>query len=139
MTEHDNLAISGQIWDALNAHDIDKFTQFFAEDVVYQSDSFPQPIEGRQAYGEIMRMYVRAFPDLRFTIEQTLSSGDYVTTRWKSTGTHKGELMGIAPTGRPAQIHGINVGEFKNGKVVRQWTAWDSGALMRQLGVLPNA
>jgi steroid delta-isomerase-like uncharacterized protein len=83
-------------------------------------------------------MYVRAFPDLHFEIEQILASADYVITRWRATGTHGGELMGIPPTNRGAVTHGCTVTEVKNGKMAREWVYWDTGNLLRQLGVLPS-
>jgi len=82
-------------------------------------------------------MYMQAFPDLHFEIEQIFSSGDYVTLRWRATGTHRGELMGIPPTNRPAETHGCTVEEMRDGKMVREWVYWDTGNLLRQLGVLP--
>lgn len=140
MAQQDDLELSRDAWNALNAHDIDRFIQYFTEDVEYQSAALPHPIRGRGALGETMRAYIRGFPDLRFTIEQMLQSGEYVITRWKSTGTHKGEFMGIPPTGRAGgEIHGCNVGEIKDGKVTRLWSYWDSASLLRQLGVLPGA
>jgi len=83
-------------------------------------------------------MYVRAFPDLHIEIEQIFSSGDYVTLRWLATGTHGGELMGIAPTNRRAVTHGCTIDEIRDGKIVREWAYWDTGNLLRQLGVLPS-
>ncbi len=47
-----------------------------------------------------MQMYVSAFPDLHFDIDQIFGDGDFVATRWTATGTHRGELMGIKPTNR---------------------------------------
>jgi hypothetical protein len=45
----------------------------------------------------------------------------------------------IPPTGRHAETHGCTFGEIKNGKMVRQWIYWDTGHLLRQLGVMPGA
>src|SRR6266581_3106616 len=86
---------------------------------------------------EEMQMYLAAFPDLRFSIDQLLSSGDYAVTRYTATGTHRGDLMGIAPTNRRAETHGCTIVEIRNGKVARTWVYWDTGHLLRQLGVLP--
>jgi len=62
-------------------------------------------------------------------IDQIFGEGDFVATRWTATGTHRGELMGIKPTNRRTVTHG--------GKAVHDWIYWDTGHLMRQLGVLP--
>src|SRR5688572_8850833 len=82
MTPQNNSAISQQTWDALNAHDIEKFKELLAEDCVYQSDVLPEPVRGRDAIGGLMQMYIGAFPDLRFTVERMHESGDHVITEW---------------------------------------------------------
>ena len=83
-----------------------------------------------------MHLYLTAFPDLRFSIDQLLPSGDYAVTRYTATGTHRGDLMGIAPTNRRAETHGCTIAEIRNGKIVRSWAYWDTGHLLRQLGVM---
>jgi predicted ester cyclase len=55
------------------------------------------------------------------------------------SGTQRGELMGIKPTNRRTVTHGCSVGQIKNGKAVHDWIYWDTGHLLRQLGVLPAA
>ena len=134
MTPQNNSAISQQTWDALNAHDIEKFKELLAEDCVYQSDVLPEPVRGRDAIGGLMQMYIGAFPDLRFTVERMHESGDHVITEWHGVGTHKGEFMGIAPTGRRGPgVRGCTVVKITNGRIVEDRVYWDSGVLLRQL------
>ena len=85
-----------------------------------------------------MRVYVSAFPDLHFTLDETLADGDSVVTRWTATGTQRGILMGIPPTNRATVTRGCTVAHCKGGKVVHDWIYWDTGNLLRQLGVLPD-
>jgi len=139
MSENDNLAITRQAWAAWNAHDPDAWIKLLDEKQVTESDTIPQPIRGHEGARPFMQMYVKAFPDLHFSVDQMIARGDYVITRYTATGTHKGDLAGIPPTGRHAETHGCTVGEIKNGKIVRQWIYWDTGHLLRQLGVLPGA
>jgi predicted ester cyclase len=83
-------------------------------------------------------MYYAAFPDLRFTVEDQVAEGDKVVTRWSSEGTHKGELMGIAPTGKHAAgVTGISIDRYLDGKFVEGWANWDTLGLMQKLGVIP--
>jgi len=139
MSENDNLAIVRQSWDAWNAHDPDAWIKLLHETHVTESDTLPQPVRGHEGARAFIEMYIKAFPDLRFSIDQMIESGDYVITRYTATGTHKGDLAGIPPTGRHAETHGCVVAEIKNGRVLRQWLYWDSAHLRRQLGVLPSA
>lgn len=86
---------------------------------------------------ELIEGYRSAFPDLKITIEEQIAEGDLVATRWTGTGTHKGELMGIAPTGKETTVTGLTVEKFKSGKIVESWTNWDTLGLMQQLGAVP--
>jgi steroid delta-isomerase-like uncharacterized protein len=136
MLDQNNLLTTRKLCDAWNAHDAGRYAAMLDQSHVWESDTLPAPARGRQAAQEAMQMYVHAFPDLRFDIEQMLASGDHVVTRWRSTGHHRAELMGISPTNRRAEIHGCTVSEFKHGKVAHAWVYWDTGHLLRQLGAL---
>jgi predicted ester cyclase len=89
------------------------------ENHLVESDTVPEPVRGREPYRQFMVMYLRAFPDLHFTIDQMVASGDYVVTRYTATGTHRGELQSIPPTNRHAETHGCTVAEIRNGRTVR--------------------
>jgi steroid delta-isomerase-like uncharacterized protein len=137
MAQEDNQKITRAVFDAWNAHDLDGYVKLLDEKHVIESDTIPQPLTGHQAARQFMQIYVSAFPDLHFEIPQMLASGDFVVTRWTATGTHRGELMGIAATNRRTTTHGCSVTQYRNGKAIHDWVYWDSGNLLRQLGVLP--
>jgi len=74
-----------------------------------------------------------AFPDIHTIIEEQISEGDKVVTRWRSRATHQGELRGMAPTGEEVEINGIAIFRFSDeGKVVESWDSFDQLSLMRQ-------
>ena len=137
MPEQENLQIVRQLFEAWNAHDPDRLAALLDEGFVGESDTLPDSTRGREAEKQVLQMYTRAFPDLHFDIEQMIASQDYVVTRWRAIGTHRGELMGIPPTNRRAETHGCAVNELKKGKVIHGWIYWDTGTLLRQLGVMP--
>ena len=72
------------------------------------------------------------------TIEDLISEGDTVMARWSCHGTHKGDLNGIAPTGKPFTISGVSIARFVNGKMSEGHVNWDALGLMQQLGVVPQ-
>jgi predicted ester cyclase len=88
---------------------------------------------------ETCRMYRSAFPDVKPTFLGSYADGDTVVTHWRMTGTHRGALMGIEPTGTRCTVDGISIAKFKGGKLVEEWTQWDGLGLLRQLGVAPTA
>jgi steroid delta-isomerase-like uncharacterized protein len=94
---------------------------------------------GRDGFKRQIQMYRTAFPDLHITIEDIFQSGDEVALRWTARGTHRGDLMGLAPTGVQMTTTGISIDRHEDGKIVETWTIWDTLGLMRQLGAAPEA
>lgn len=135
MSEQENLGVSRKIFEAYNAHDAERYAALLDEGHVWETDTLPAPAKGREAARQTMQMYFDAFPDLHFDIDSMIASGNYVITRWRVTGTHRGEFMGIPPTNRKSEVHGCSVAEFRNGKATHAWVYWDTGHLLRQLGV----
>ncbi|HQR30422.1 MAG TPA: ester cyclase [Anaeromyxobacteraceae bacterium] len=96
------------------------------------------PVTGdadRSQEKENCRMYRKAFPDLKPAILASYAAGDVCVQHWRMTGTHQGELLGLAPMGARCTVEGITVDRFKGGRIVESWTQWDALGLMRQLGV----
>ncbi len=91
---------------------------------------------GPEAYNKLITLYTSAFPDLHFTLDEVIDAGDRVVVRWTASGTHKGELRGIAPTGKKFSLPGISIHSFSNGKVSELRVIWDALGMMQQLGVL---
>jgi predicted ester cyclase len=84
------------------------------------------------------QMYKTAFPDLQPIILSAYTDGEVCVTRWRMTGTHQNELMGLEPMGARCTVEGIAVDRFQGGKIVETWSQWDALGLMRQLGVAPT-
>ena len=108
------------------------------EDVVSYDPSEPEPVRGRDAYRAGVEMYLNAFSGLRTRIDDQVAEGDKVVTRWTITGRHEGDLSGIPPTGKDVEFTGIDIHRLKDGRIVEEWTHWDTLGLMRQLGVVPE-
>jgi predicted ester cyclase len=109
MSEQVNVQIARDGWDAWNAHDVNAWLKIIDEQHVWETDTLPAPLIGRDAAGQAMRMYLAAFPDLRFTVDQLLSSRDYVVSRYTATGTHQGDLIAPGVIGTPVICSGNSV------------------------------
>lgn len=99
----------------------------------------PDPVTGPGGVIESARSYRDAFPDLRLTAEQVIADGDYVAIRWTARGTHRGDLFGIAPTGKETTVTGITIDRWQDGKIQESWTNWNTLGLLQQLGAMPAA
>lgn len=93
---------------------------------------------GPEAYARNVTQFVRAFPDLKFTIIDMVAEKDKVVALWNISGTHKGEFRGIAPTGRKVTVDGITINQLSEGKVMDSYVSLDLWSLMQQLGVIPS-
>lgn len=78
-----------------------------------------------------------SFPDLRFTLEDVIAEKDKVVVSWVIFGTHKGDFMNIAATGKKVSVEGITIHYIRDGKILDSNARWDAMGLLRQLGALP--
>src|SRR5215212_10050453 len=78
----------------------------------------------------------RGFPDVISTIEDLIAEEDKVVARWRSRATHRGDYMGIPPSGKEVQFMGISVYRIEKGKIAESWTVEDQFGLMRQIGAI---
>ena len=110
--------------------------ELVAPDYVGHDPAQPE-MHGPEGIKQFITGYLAGFPDGRITIDGQLAEGDMVATRWTGRGTHQGELMGIPPTGKQVTVSGITISRVKNGKVVEEWSNWDTLGMLQQLGVVP--
>jgi len=119
---------------------IDAAGQYAWEDVVEQ---VPLPGQGPGLEGlkDILRAMRAGFPDLVFAIEEQISEGDKVASRFEWTGTHRGEFLGIPATGRPVRVWGVVIDRLVEGRIKETRIIMDTMGMMIQLGVvsLPGA
>jgi predicted ester cyclase len=79
-------------------------------------------------------IFEAGLPGYQFIIKDMIAEGDKVTVRFLAEGEHKGELFGVAPTGKKIKMEGIIIYELENNKIANHWLQADSGALMEQIG-----
>lgn len=84
-----------------------------------------------------MRLLLRAYPDLQLTVEDVIAEGDKVVGRNVVTGTHLGEHLGLAPTGKPVVYNEIFVFRVVDGRIAEIWGVADVFSQLRQLGAIP--
>jgi steroid delta-isomerase-like uncharacterized protein len=112
--------------------------ELFAPTYTHHDSSTPDVGRGPESEKKRATLYRNAFPDIRFTIEDITAEGETVVARWSCRGTHKGDLNGVAPTGKQFNITGVSIAHFTNGKMVEGWVNWDALGLMQQLDVVPD-
>ena len=99
-------------------------------------EGFSPDREGLRNFVEALRA---ALSDVQATVERVLVDGDQLAFRWRITGTHSGEFMGIPPSGNHIETTGNDVGVMREGKLVERWCEQDMLSLLTQLGAIDTA
>lgn len=133
----DNAKIIREFVDeVITKGNIEKASDYAWEDVVEQ---VPLPGQGPGLEGlkEILRAMRTGFPDLVFAIQEQITENDKVVSRFEWTGVHKGEFLGIPPTGQSVRVWGIVIDRLEDGRIKDTRILMDTLGLMTQLGVFP--
>jgi steroid delta-isomerase-like uncharacterized protein len=100
-------------------------------------DHLPREEErGIEELKDYVSVYRTAFPDIEGTVEEIVAEADKVVVRWKSHGTHQGEFMGVAPTGRHVTFSGMRLFRIAENKIAESWVNIDERGLQEQLGAV---
>jgi steroid delta-isomerase-like uncharacterized protein len=118
-----------------NARRAEVADEIVVEDYVSHGPQAP-PAEGPDGVKARVAVYQDAL-DGHWDVQEIFASGDRVITRWIGRGTHNGELMGVAPTGRPIAVDAMTVFRIADGKIAEEWTVWDALGLLQQVGAVP--
>jgi steroid delta-isomerase-like uncharacterized protein len=124
-----------EVWNKGNLQATD---DLFTANYTHHDSSTPDVGRGPESEKKRATLYRTAFPDLRLTVEDIIAEGETVVARWSCQGTHKGDLNGIAPTGKHVKMTGVSIARFTNGKMSEGFVNWDALSLMQQLGVVPE-
>jgi predicted ester cyclase len=98
----------------------------------------PEPLRGPQGAKDNVEQYRSAFEGAQITVKHQIAEGDVVASRWEGRGRHTGELMGISPTGREVTVTGQTISRLAGGKIVEEWTNWDTLGMLQQIGAVPT-
>jgi len=134
MSLEENKAIVRKFIEAYNQQNLDLSDDLVAPD--YVDPDYPQ-LQGLEDLKQMMNMFFKAFPDFNETLEDIIAEGDKVWVLLTYTGTHTGEWMGLAPTGKKITCRAIDIYRIVNGKIVwgRRVPTPDF-AFFKQLGVI---
>ncbi|HEX4008218.1 MAG TPA: ester cyclase [Acidobacteriaceae bacterium] len=118
--------------------EIERAGEFAWEDVVEQ---VPLPGQGPGLAGlqDILRAMRTGFPDIVFAIEEQVSEGDKVASRFTWTGTHRGPFLDIPATGKAVRVWGVVIDRLVDGRIKETRILMDTMGMMMQLGVVPGA
>ena len=137
--ELSNKATFKRFHEAANTGDFEHLAktidEIVAPDAVIRT---PLPIDatGAELLKQVWAMLLGVYPDIHLTVEDVIAEGDKVVARNTVTGTHRGEFMGVGPTGKSVTYNEVFIFRFADGRVVETWGVVDVYAQMKQIGVL---
>jgi len=127
---------------AWNDHDVEGLMAKVTDDVVWVSPSSPQPLHGKEAAAADVKLTLATFPDLHFPKDDlhiyTTDDPDVGLTVWTMTGTMKGPMVGMEPTGKTARTFGVCLYRFQDGLIAEHRIVFDRMGFVQDLGLIPH-
>jgi steroid delta-isomerase-like uncharacterized protein len=120
-----------------NAHDIPGILNFYHDDVVWRNVAMEETYAGKQEVSDYLHRLLVALPDMTFDVTYAVAAGDNLYEKWTVTGTHLGTFWGVPPTGRRVEIRAVSLVEMRDGKYVSDEFYFDTGVVLRQIGLMP--
>jgi steroid delta-isomerase-like uncharacterized protein len=117
--------------DAYQGRTLEAFDTLLTDDVILVRDD--EKARGREEFKAVLLRLRRAFPDIRYQVDDVIQSGDRMVLRWEARGTHQGEYLGVPGTGRPISYRGITLYEMRDGRIARVWVSADLLSLLRRM------
>ena len=136
MSLEENKAIARQFYKLIETGDLDLADEVVAEDYV-NHNALPGQTSGLAGYKEAISALRASVPDIQYTIDDQIAEGDKVLTRYRATGTHQGEFLGVAASGKTITLRALVLQRVVNGKIQESWLEMDMLGLMQQMGAIP--
>jgi len=128
-----NEAVVRALFDeAWSAGNYERLPELVSPELRFNFRGRSRPMSHKDFQG-MVGMWRSVFPDLRFAVEDIVGTGDRVAARFVFSGTQRGELFGIAPTGRSVNVSMMAFFRLADGKVVEMWEDYDEHGMRQQL------
>jgi predicted ester cyclase len=138
MNIEDNRRLARRMIEEVVSGNDEKARQEIVHPEFHDPTNPPGMQHGLDGNRQIVALFHRSFPDVRWDIVDMIAESDTVAVRLVMTGTHRGEFFGIAPTGKSVRVEGIHLLRLRDGKVIEHLGVNDDLGFMRQLGVIPE-
>ena len=133
MSREDNIAAPERFAEGVVSGNLDVIDEVMADDVV-DHDPAPDQGPGPEGFKQFFTTLRNAFPDFDIEPEHMVATEDDVAIAYTLTGTHQGDFLGVAPTGRSISARGVQIARFRDGQIVERWGSSDQMSILQQLG-----
>ena len=132
MSDDNKAVVSRFLLETQNKKDLAVIDDLVAEDFVGRTAN----LQGLEDLKKVINDNLSAFPDLHVTIEQQISEGDQVVTRYTARATHNGVYRGVAPTGQAVEYTVVSIHRLSDGKITEGWRIVDRLDIVHQIGAI---
>jgi steroid delta-isomerase-like uncharacterized protein len=120
-----------EVW---NKRRVELLDELMSPSHALSASNIPSFSIGPEAYKRNVLVFLKAFPDLHWTIDDIIADKDKVVACWTISGTHRGDYMGIPATNKKVSVEGVTVHHVADGKIMDSFTNWDVQGILKQLG-----
>ena len=137
MSVEETKAVALRYLDAFAAGDLAALDECVAPNYVRHDPGLPFEVRGPEGVKQLVTALRAGLPDFQNTIEDVIAEGDKVLVRLATRAIHRGELLGIPPTGKAVTVTVMDLFRVADRKIAEQWVARDDLGMMQQLGIIP--
>jgi steroid delta-isomerase-like uncharacterized protein len=123
----------------INGADETLAAELISPTAIFHVPGQPAPMVGPRGYLAIVAMMRSGFPDIQWTLEETVVEDDRVAARYTMRGTHSGSFFGVPATGAPVVVQSMAFYRLSGGQFVEEHGLPDMMGLMQQIGAAPGA
>jgi steroid delta-isomerase-like uncharacterized protein len=131
-------AVMKRFVEFINTADEQLAREIIAAEAVFYAPTHPEPLRGPDDCLGLLAIMRNGFPDIQWTLEETITEGNKVAARFTMRGTHRGDFFGIPPTGKKISVQALNFYHLTDGQIVKEQGQPDLLGIMRQIGAVPT-
>jgi steroid delta-isomerase-like uncharacterized protein len=139
MTAESNKALMQRFTQFINTASEELAGELISPDAIFHVPGRAEPMRGPAGYLAIIGMMRGGFPDIQWTLEETIAEGDKVAARFTMRGTHEGTFYGVPPTGKKIEVKAMNIYRFSNSEILEEHGQPDLLGLLQQIGAVPTS
>ncbi|MCG6167224.1 ester cyclase [Leptospira sp. FAT2] len=124
--------------EAYNSHNPDAAISLYDENIANLQFPWGKTVQGREAMRNTYVNVFKAFPDIRIEVMNMIEQEPWVVVEWRFSGTMKGEFAGHTPNNNSFDMHGCEIFQIVNGKILVQHGYWDKETMFSQLKIDMN-
>jgi steroid delta-isomerase-like uncharacterized protein len=138
MTTENNKALVARFVQFINTANEQLAEELISQEAKFYVPGQDGPMHGPAGYLTIIGMMRSGFPDIQWSLEDSVFEGEKVAARFMMRGTHQGTFFGISPTGKSINVQAINFYRFFNGQIIEEFGQPDMLGLLQQIGAVPT-